>query len=144
MGKKDSDDRFKRFGTVGFTATSKVNDFMDHLDQGKVMGTRCTQCGLDFFPPRADCCQCMGTNLEWFDASAASGQLVTFSKMQYGPVGFEKDLPYTIAVVDFGSFRVFGRISGDIPDEAITIGMPMTVKANRLADDRMNFVFHRA
>ena len=144
MGKQDIDDRFKRFGTVGFTATSKVNDFMGYLEQGKVMGTRCTKCNLDFFPPRADCCQCLGSNLEWFDATGSVGKLVTFSKMKYGPVGFEKDLPYTIAVVDFGSFRMFGRISGDIPDEAIAIGMDMTVKANPLGEDRVNFVFHKA
>ncbi|MFH1153959.1 MAG: Zn-ribbon domain-containing OB-fold protein [Pseudomonadota bacterium] len=144
MGKQEIDDRFKRFGTVGFTATSKVNDFIGYLDQGKVMGTRCNRCNRDFFPPRADCCQCLGKDLEWFNAAESTGKLVTYSKMQYGPVGFEKDLPYTIAVVDFGSFRMFGRISGDIPDEAIAIGMDMTVRANKLGDDKMNFVFQKA
>ena len=55
MGSKDIDDRFKKFGTVSFTATTKVNDFIDFLEQGKVMGTLCRGCGLKFFPPRADC-----------------------------------------------------------------------------------------
>lgn len=144
MAKKEIDDRFKRFGTVGFTATSRVNDFMGYLDDGKVMGTRCSKCGLDFFPPRADCCQCLGSDLEWFDASASKGTLVTFSKMKYGPVGFEGDLPYTIAVVDFGSFKMFGRISKDISDDDIQIGMTLSARANALAGDRMNFVFDRA
>jgi hypothetical protein len=64
--------------------------------------------------------------------------------MKYGPVGFEKDLPYTIAVVNFGSFRMFGRISTDISDDDISIGMSLTVRPNALDDDRINFVFDRA
>ncbi|MGB5619720.1 MAG: zinc ribbon domain-containing protein, partial [Desulfobacterales bacterium] len=55
---KEVDDRFKRFGTVSFTGISKINDFIDHLDDGRVTGTRCADCGRAFFPPRADCCQC--------------------------------------------------------------------------------------
>ena len=35
------DDRFKKFGTVSFTAITKTNDFIDYLEKGKVAGTRC-------------------------------------------------------------------------------------------------------
>lgn len=144
MGKKEIDDRFKKFGTVSFTSTSRVNDFIDYLEKGKVMGTRCNRCNLDFFPPRADCCSCFETDLEWFDASKDTGRLATFSKMKYGPVGFENDLPYTIAVVDFGSYKIFGRISKEIDDDTVAIGMEMRVTANRIDDDRLNFVFEKA
>ncbi|MFH1293163.1 MAG: hypothetical protein ABIJ44_03435 [Pseudomonadota bacterium] len=52
MGKKkEVDDRFKKFGTVSFTSISKVNDFIDYMEKGKVMHTRCKDCGLVFFPP---------------------------------------------------------------------------------------------
>ena len=50
--KKETDDRFKKFGTVSFTAITKTNDFIGHLENGKVMGTRCRDCGLEFFPPQ--------------------------------------------------------------------------------------------
>jgi hypothetical protein len=50
MGKKEVDDRFKKFGTVSFTSITKTNDFIDYLESGKVMGTRCKNCGLAFFP----------------------------------------------------------------------------------------------
>ena len=61
MGKKkEVDDRFKKFGTVSFTSITKINDFIDSLEKGKVMGTRCKGCGLAFFPPRADCGQAHG------------------------------------------------------------------------------------
>ncbi len=141
MGKKEIDVRFKKFGTVSFTSTSKVNDFIDYLEQGKVMGTRCSKCGLDFFPPRADCFNCLESDLDWFDAAEDTGELVTFSKMKYGPVGFENDLPYTIAVADFGKYRIFGRMDKGIADESIKIGMKLKVTANSLENGNLNYVF---
>ncbi len=141
MAKKEKDLRFKKFGTVSFTSTSKVNDFIDYLEQGKVMGTRCSKCGLDFFPPRADCFNCLGSDLEWFDAAEDTGELVTFSKMKYGPVGFENDLPYTIAVADFGKYRIFGRMDKALADEAIQIGMKLKVIPNSLENEKLNYVF---
>ncbi len=141
MGNKEIDDRFKKFGTVSFTAISKVNDFIDGLEQNKVMGTKCPQCDIFFFPPRADCYKCQQDSIEWFNASERTGKLATFSKMRYGPVGFEDDLPYTIAVVDFSDFKIFGRIADEVPDESLKIGMEMTVVQNKLNDEQMNFVF---
>lgn len=50
MGKKPEDVRFAKFGTVSFTKTTRVNDFIDYLEDGKVMYTHCKKCGADFFP----------------------------------------------------------------------------------------------
>ena len=144
MAKKEIDDRFKRFGTVSFTSASKVNDFIDHLEAGRVTGTVCPQCNIKFFPPRADCCKCHGLDMEWFDAAEETGRLLTYSHMKYGPQGFEDDLPYTIAVADFGGYRIFGRLAQEIPVESLEIGMPVTVAAHALDKGRMNFVFNRA
>jgi uncharacterized OB-fold protein len=141
MAKREIDDRFKKFGTVSFTSISKVNDFVDNLEKGKVMATRCPDCNISYFPPRIDCQKCLGNNNEWFDTTEKTGTLLTFSKMQYGPVGFENDLPYTIAVLGFDDFKMFGRIDKDVPDDAIKIGMQMKVYANDIQEDQKNFVF---
>ncbi len=91
--KKEMDVRFKKFGTVSFTSTTKVNDFIDYLEEGKVMGSRCKECGLVFFPPRADCYKCFSSDMEWFDVTG-NGKLMAYSKLKYAPVGFDEDLPY--------------------------------------------------
>ncbi|MBW1954345.1 MAG: Zn-ribbon domain-containing OB-fold protein [Deltaproteobacteria bacterium] len=144
MGKKiEIDDRFKKFGTVSFTAITKTNDFIDHLEQGKVVGTRCKDCGMHFFPPRADCFRCLESHMEWFEV-AGNGKLVTYSKLEYGPVGFEKDLPYRIALLDYGDYKVFGRIDDAVPDDALSMGMKMKTRVNRLADGQLNYVFQPA
>jgi uncharacterized OB-fold protein len=140
MAKKEVDDRFKKFGTVSFTAITKTNDFINYLEEGRVMGTRCKDCGATFFPPRSDCSSCLQSNMEWFEVSG-TGKLVSFSELKYGPVGFEDDLPYTIALVDYGDYKVFGRISKDIPYKDLTVGMGLKTETNTLPNDQLNYVF---
>ena len=141
--KKQIDDRFNQFGSVSFTAITKVNDFVEHLKADKISGTRCKDCGMHFFPPRADCYQCLTSNMEWFDVTG-SGKLVTFSRLQYAPAGFEADAPYYIAVVEFGDCKVFGRISKDVSEEEIKIGIPMRAVVERLPSDQLTYVFQKA
>ena len=144
MGKKkEVDDRFKKFGTVSFTSISKVNDFVDYMEKGKVMYTRCKDCGLVFFPPRADCYQCLTSNMEWLEVSG-NGKLISYSKLEYAPVGFGDDLPYSIALLDYGDYKVFGRIANDIPDEKIQVGMEMKTVVNKTSNEQLNYVFEKA
>jgi len=143
MAKAEVDNRFKKFGTVSFTSFSKVNDFVEYLEKGKVEGTRCKACGKIFFPPRADCYQCLSSDMEWFEV-AGSGKLVTYSTLQYGPVGFEGDLPYTIALLDYGDYKVFGRIAKEIPVKELAVGLQMKAVVNKLPNGQLNYVFQKA
>ncbi len=141
--KKEVDDRFKKFGTVTFTSITKINDFIDQLEQGKVMGTRCKECGLVFFPPRADCYQCLKSDMEWFEV-VGKGKLVSYSKLEFAPVGFGDDLPYAIALLDYGDYKVFGRIADSVPEDEIEVGMQMETVANTLPNGQLNYVFQKA
>jgi hypothetical protein len=139
---KEVDDRFKKFGTVSFTAITKTNDFIDYLEKGTVMGSRCRDCGRRFFPPRADCHQCLASNMEWFEVSG-NGKLVSFSKLEYAPIGFQADVPYCIALLDYGDYKIFGRISGNLTEDDIRIGMDMKTVVNTLPNGQLNYVFQK-
>jgi len=141
--KKEVDDRFKKFGTVSFTSISKVNDFITYLEQGKVMGTRCKKCGTVHFPPVADCAECLSSDVDWFEVSG-TGKLVSFSKLIYAPVGFEEDLPYSIALLDYGDYKVFGRISRDIAEEQLEIGLAMKTEPITLSSGQLSYAFTKA
>jgi hypothetical protein len=140
MAKAEIDDRFKKFGSVSFTGVSRVNDFIDYLEQGKVMGNKCTQCGKYFFPPRSDCYHSLSSEMEWFEVKG-NGKLMTYSILKYAPAGFEKDLPYTIAVLDYGNYKVFGRIDPSIAEENIAVGMELHTAAVKLPDGQLSYVF---
>lgn len=141
--KREVDDRFKKFGTVSFTGITKTNNFIGNLEQGKITGTKCKKCGLTFFPPRADCYQCFSSDMEWFEVSG-TGKLRAYSKLKYGPIGFEDDLPYSIAVLDYGDYKVFGRIDKELADEEIKIGMDMKTVSNTLPNGQLNYIFQKA
>lgn len=141
--KKEMDVRFKKFGTVSFTSTTKVNDFIDYLEEGKVMGSRCKECGLDFFPPRSDCYKCFSSDMEWFEVTG-NGKLLAYSKLKYAPIGFDEDLPYCIAVLDYGDYKIFGRIASDIPDGDIKLGMEMKTEVNTLPNGQLNYIFQKS
>jgi len=143
MAKKEIDARFNKFGTVSFTSTTKVNDFIDRLEKGQVSGTRCKKCGMTFFPPRADCYQCFSSDMEWFDATGA-GKLVTYSKLEYAPVGFDGDLPYAIALLDYGDYKIFGRLDSTLADDEINVGMEMKTVVHKLPNGQLNYIFQKA
>ena len=81
--------------------------------------------------------------MEWFEVSG-NGKLLSFSKLEYGPVGFEKDLPYTIAILDYGDYKVFGRLAPDLKESDVKVGMELKTVVNRLPNGQLNYVFQKA
>jgi uncharacterized OB-fold protein len=143
MANKEQDTRFEKFGTVSFTALTKVNDFIDHLEEEKITGTKCKHCGRTYFPPRADCYNGLNSEMEWFEVSGP-GKLLSFSRLQYAPIGFEGDLPYTIALLDYGDYKVFGRIDPFIAFEKIAVGITMKTVVSKLENGQLTYIFQEA
>lgn len=133
---------FDNFGTVSFTAEAKASDFVDYLEKGKVMATRCRRCGTNYFPPRLDCPKCLLSDVEWFEIKGG-GRLATYTIVNYGPAGFEDDTPYILAIADFDGVRVFGRLSKDIKESDIKLGMGVKVIPVKLPGDRIGYEFQR-
>ena len=117
---------FERFGTVSFTAQTKVDKFVDLLDEGKVAGTECKSCGKMYFPPRADCLKCLSPDFE-FVKTKSSGTLVTFTTIYSAPTGFEDMTPYTLGLIDLdGGGRLLSWFENTKPKD-IKIGMKVKV-----------------
>ena len=131
---------FDKFGTVSFTTEAKAADFVTYLEQGKMMTTRCRECGLVYFPPKMDCPKCLSSDVEWVEITG-SGKLATYAVVNYGPTGFENDTPYTLAIVDIEGLRMFGRLNRDIAPEEIKLNMALKVVPVKLADDRVSYEF---
>ena len=104
------------------------------------MGTRCKKYGQIFFPPRADCYTSFFSDMESFTVTG-KGRLLSHTKLMYAPVGFEKDLPYTLALADFGDFKVFGRLSKEIPEDTIKVGIEAVPQVGRLLKEKISYKF---
>lgn len=133
---------FENFGTVSFTTEAKATDFMTYLEAGKVMATRCRRCGVSYFPPKADCPRCLSSDVDWFEIKG-KGKLASYTLVNYGPTGFENDTPYILALGKFDGMQIFARLSRDIEEKDIKVGMSLVVSPVKLPDNRIAYEFKK-
>ncbi|MEM3640598.1 MAG: Zn-ribbon domain-containing OB-fold protein [Candidatus Bathyarchaeia archaeon] len=76
---------------------SKTLLFWEGLKQGKVLATKCKTCGKPYFPPVADCSQCLTSDMEWVELSNEA-IIETFTHVVVRPTTFQHEKPYTIAI----------------------------------------------
>lgn len=134
---------FEKFGKVSFASQTKVARFVDELEKGILSATKCNGCGTTYFPPRADCHKCLSSDMEWVPVEG-TGRLVSYTTAMYAPVGFEDDLPYTLAMANFGGIKVFGRLSKEIDPKEIEVGMEVRPKAVTLSNGQISYEFVKA
>ena len=105
------------------------------LNEEKLMGSRCIECGAVFVPPRSICVKCYSSKMEWVEMKG-EGKLSAFTCIAIGPPsmiaeGYDRKHPYCSGVVELeGGARVDARIEGvdtNNPEE-IKVGMPLIVK----------------
>jgi hypothetical protein len=76
---------------------SKTLKFWEGLKEGKVYGTKCCKCGKLYFPPSADCPDCLCLEVEWFELSS-DAEIETFTHVVVRPTSFSQYKPYTVAI----------------------------------------------
>ena len=132
---------FEKFGFISFTGATKADQFVEFLKNNEIRGTICKSCGTKFFPPRSDCNSCLSSDMDWF-AINGPGTLISFTKAMYAPAGFEKEVPYALAVAEFPEgVKVFGRIAKSLPDEAIKPGMKLKIRTVNLENEHVSYEF---
>ena len=118
---------FEWFGKVSFCPHTKVTDFARHLREGRIMASKCSNCGQLAYPPRADCPECLGGEFEYSEISG-EGTVHTFTRIDAAPAGFESEVPFTVGVVDLAETgRLLAWFGESIPEDEIAIGMPVQV-----------------
>lgn len=118
---------FEWFGLVSYSPHTKIAEFARHLKDGYLMASRCRGCGYTSFPPRADCPRCLGDDFE-FQEISGEGSVVTYTRIDAAPAGFEDLAPFTVGVVDLKETgRLLAWFGDSIPEERIEIGMPVQV-----------------
>ncbi len=105
------------------------------LNEEKLMGSRCKQCGTFYVPPRPICIKCYASEMEWVQTKG-KGKLAAFTCIAVGPPfmmeeGYDRTRPYVSGVVELEEgARVVARIEGvdGSKPETIKIGTPLRVE----------------
>lgn len=91
---------------------SKTLRFWEGLKQGKVYATKCEGCGKLYFPPNADCPECLSTKLEWVELSNEA-EVETFTHVVVRPTTFQQYKPYTVVIAKLKEgVRVLAWLTG--------------------------------
>ena len=76
--------------------TSKA--YFDFIGEGRIMGSRCRECGDASLPPRPFCKECGSVDLEW-EEFEGSGEVRAFSVINVPLSRMEGRSPYAVGVV---------------------------------------------
>ena len=111
-----------------------VASFDQYLAEGKLMASRCADCGTLNLPPRAICPKCHSENLEWAETSGA-GKLAGFTVISIAPTfmieqGYGRNNPYVSGIVELDEgVKISARITvvDATKPEEIKVGTALTV-----------------
>jgi len=117
--------------------------FEQFLSEGKLMGSKCMECGALFAPPRRICMKCHSDKMEWAEMKGM-GSLAAFTCIHIAPPsmleeGYDRNNPYCTGAItlDEGP-RVVARIEevDTLNPESIAIGTRLEVKFLHQGTDR--------
>ena len=112
-----------------------VQSFVDFLNQKKLMGSKCKECGNIDLPPRLICSKCYKSKPEWVEVEGR-GKLASYTTIHIGSSfmnakGYSPKKPYCFGTVDLDSGpSLAGHVKGvnESDPESIKIGMRLKVE----------------
>lgn len=134
---------FERFGWVAYASQTRIAKFIDYLQDGKVCGTKCEECGSLQFPPHAHCTRCLATNVQWKELSGDC-TLITFTKVEAAPAAFTGQAPYLLGLAELAEGpKVFAWIDKRLSEESVAIGMKLRLKTSKLSNGNLSYTLTR-
>lgn len=119
---------------------SKTLKFWEGLKEGKVYATKCAKCGKTYFPPSADCPECLTSNMEWIKLSSEA-EIETFTHVVVRPTSFQQNKPYTVAIgrLEEG-VRVLAWLTG-FKLSQVKVGMKVKLVAKVTPEGNLTYEF---
>jgi hypothetical protein len=100
----------------------------------RLIGSKCKDCGAEFFPPLYKCRKCGSENIEDKEMPK-TGKIMTYTQLHEPLPGFEAQAPFYLAVVELeNGGRVLTQIV-DSPDESVKIGAKVRATTRKIRVD---------
>ncbi|MFX0019324.1 MAG: Zn-ribbon domain-containing OB-fold protein [Promethearchaeota archaeon] len=112
-----------------------IQNYLEFIQNKKLMGSKCKDCGMLYTPVRKLCTKCNSLNMEWVEMSG-KGELAAFTCITVGTPyfiekGYDRNKPYCFSVIKLEEGpMVSAQLVGvnESKPETINIGMPVKVK----------------
>ena len=107
------------------------------IEDGKphLVGTRCTQCGKAFFPPRKICTYCLTDDTIERAKLGNTGKLYAHTTIRISSKAFNPPYAFGFVVIEPENIRIPTLITGVDDFEALKPGMQMEMVLEKLRDE---------
>ncbi len=100
----------------------------------QLVGEKCPQCGRRIFPPR-DVCPVCGHEARTAVPFSGKGEVYSYSVVHVAPEGYEKFVPYIVALVRLAEGPLVTAQLTDVDESEVWIGMPVEMVTRVLRED---------
>ena len=97
------------------------------LTEGKLLGSKCSECGFVYATPRGHCMACGGTTT-WKELPQR-GKVHSWTTCRFGSEAFLKETPYNLCLVEFeGAGSLLLARLKDATEPELYVGMPVEAR----------------
>jgi len=112
-----------------------VQNYIDSLKNGKILGSKCKKCGNTMIPLKPVCSKCGSFDVEEFETKG-KGIIRSFTIIFVAPEKFKDEVPYVVALIELDEGgSVMGRLIGVDPYRSEDIVIGTKVKFEVLVKD---------
>ncbi|MGY5881340.1 MAG: OB-fold domain-containing protein [Candidatus Thorarchaeota archaeon] len=124
---------------LGYTTDKAVTpyfqEFLEHLDEERVMKSVCTSCSAEFLPPRQHCQKCL-SETKFVEMTEREATLYSYVIVDFAPETLSSKQPYVVAIGEFPSgLKLTAHITNltDMP----AVGMPLKLGFAKEGEGKM-------
>ncbi|MFH1390969.1 MAG: Zn-ribbon domain-containing OB-fold protein [Candidatus Diapherotrites archaeon] len=100
----------------------------------RLTGNQCQTCKTNYFPARPICPACRRKGVLVKEQMPFTGKIHSFTKVFVGPVGFDNETPYHIAIIELDNkLKILAQIV-DSEDDKVKIGVKVKKVFRKIAD----------
>lgn len=108
----------------------------------RLVGSSCENCRTDYFPTRKLCPTCRRKGKIAPKQFSGKGKVYSFTEMSSGPVGFELETPYVLAIIELEEGpKLTAQVVG-ISEKDIKIGDGVEMVFRKIMEDSAEGLIH--
>ena len=117
--------------------TPFFQEFLEALDQEKLMKSKCPKCGSEYLPPREHCQKDM-TKCDLVEMTENDAKLYSYVIVDFAPESLTSKAPYVVAIGEFPSgLRLTAHITNlmSMPE----VGMPLHLGFEKIDEKKITY-----
>jgi uncharacterized OB-fold protein len=115
--------------------TPFFQEFLENLDEERLMKSVCTSCGAEYLPPREHCQKCL-SHTKFEEMTEREAKLYSYVIVDFAPEALSSKQPYVVAIGEFPSgLRLTAHITNLM--EQPVVGMPLKLGFAKEGEGKM-------